>query len=211
MNYFAHLVLAEPTAASRFGNLLGDFCHGVDLATLPLAVQAAVARHRAIDRFTDASPEVRQARQLFSARYRRFAPVITDVLWDHLLLVHWPQLDDRPLQPLCDDIYQQLWQQRPLMPKKMAATVTALIEQNWFGHYQQLAGIGGALDNIAKRLRFSNQFAGSLTEIEQQLLPLTQLFLQFYPKLRQQVIDWGPELTVCYPVDSDIGSDAGSD
>lgn len=194
MNFFAHLVLAEPNAASRFGNLLGDFCHGVALSDLPLAVQAGVARHRAIDRFTDQAPAVRQARQLFSARYRRFAPVITDVLWDHLLLVHWQQFDTRPLSDLCAEIYQQLWQQREQMPAPMAATVTALVEQNWFKHYQSLQGIGGALDNIARRLRFANQFDGSVMEIRQQLPELTSLFFAFYPQLQQQVTNWGPEL-----------------
>ena len=60
MNFFAHLVLAEPTPQSRLGNLMGDFCQGLDLKTLPVAVQAGIWRHRAIDRFTDTAAEVLQ-------------------------------------------------------------------------------------------------------------------------------------------------------
>ena len=73
MNFLAHLVLAESTAESRFGNLLGDFCQGLDLKSLPPAVQAGVWRHRAIDRFTDAAAEVQQAKAMFSRERRRFA------------------------------------------------------------------------------------------------------------------------------------------
>lgn len=194
MNFFAHLVLAEPTAESRFGNLLADFCRGVDLSQYAPAIQAAVWRHRVIDRFTDQHEAVRQTRLLFSPRYRRFAPVITDLLWDHLLLVHWQQFDARPLAPLCQQFYQQLSQQRAQMPAAMAHTIQLLIQQDWFTHYQQLDGIAAALDNMARRLRFANQFAGSRQEFEPQLEQFYQIFCQFYPQLRQYVENLGPEL-----------------
>ncbi len=195
MNFFAHLVLAEPTPQSRLGNLMGDFCQGLDLKTLPLPVQAGIWRHRAIDRFTDAAVEVLQAKALFSPARRRFAPVMLDVLFDHLLLQHWAQLDSRPLAPMCQQFYQQLWQQRSAMPPAMAATVTAIVQQDWFGSYQQLDNIGMALDRIASRIRFAHQFTGSIGEIRQHLPELQTLFLQFYPKLQSYVRELGPELT----------------
>jgi acyl carrier protein phosphodiesterase len=193
MNFLAHLVLAEATPQSRLGNLMGDFCHGLDLNVLPAAVQAGIRRHRAIDRFTDTATEVQQAKALFSHERRRFAPVIIDVLFDHLLLKHWPQLEQRELTPLCQQIYQQLWQQRGEMPAKMAATVTSLVQHDWFASYQQLDGIGLALDRIASRIRFANQFVGSVSEIRQHEAELDRLFLQFYPRLQAHVAQLGPE------------------
>ena len=195
MNFFAHLVLAEPTPQSRLGNLMGDFCQGLHLQSLPVAVQAGIWRHRAIDRFTDGAAETLEAKALFSNTRRRFAPVILDVLFDHLLLKHWPQLDSRPLLPLCQQLYQQLWHQRNVMPPAMAATVTAIVQQDWFTSYQQLDNIGMALDRIASRIRFAHQFAGSLNEVNQHLPVLDSLFLQFYPKLQTYVRELGPELT----------------
>jgi len=195
MNFFAHLVLAEPTPQSRLGNLMGDFCQGLDLKTLPVAVQAGIWRHRAIDRFTDTAAEVLQAKALFSPARRRFVPVMLDVLFDHLLLKYWPQLDGRPLAPLCQQFYQQLWQQRSAMPPAMATTVTAIVQQDWFGSYQQLDNIGMALDRIASRIRFAHQFTGRIDEIRQHLPALEILFLQFYPKLQSYVRELGPELT----------------
>ncbi len=195
MNFFAHLILAEPTPQSRLGNLMGDFCQGLDLKTLPTAVQAGIWRHRAIDRYTDAAAEVQQAKALFSPARRRFAPVMLDVLFDHLLLKHWPQLDSRPLEPLCQQLYQHLWQQRSVMPPAMAATVTAIVQQDWFGSYQQLDNIGMALDRIASRIRFAHQFTGSIDEIRQHSPALETLFLQFYPQLQAYVRELGPELT----------------
>lgn len=193
MNFFAHLILAEPTAQSRFGNLLGDFCRGVDIQSLPSAVRAGLYRHRAIDRFTDAADQVKTAKLLFSAQRRRFAPIILDVLFDHFLLRHWSRFDPRDLATLISQIYQDLWQQRAQMPAAMALTVTSIVEHDWFGSYQSLEGVGLALDRIAGRLRFPHQFSGAITEIRQHELQLEALFLQFYPQLQAYVGALGAE------------------
>jgi acyl carrier protein phosphodiesterase len=193
MNFLAHLVLAEATPESRLGNLMGDFCQGIDLNSLPVAVQAGIWRHRAVDRFTDTAAEVREAKALFSKARRRFAPVMIDVLFDHLLLRHWHHVEQRPYDSLCQQIYQDLWQQRALMPPLMATTVTAIVQHDWFASYQHLDQIGLALDRIASRIRFANQFAGSIDEIRLHYSALNQLFLQFYPKLQLFVQQLGPE------------------
>lgn len=195
MNFLAHLVLAENNAAARFGNLLGDFCRGVDVSTLPPAVYAGLLRHRAVDRFTDTAAEVRAAKALFSPARRRFAPVIVDVLFDHLLLAHWQRFETREFAPLCQQIYQDLWQQRAQMPPVMATTVTSIVQHNWFASYHSIEGVGLALDRIAGRIRFANDFAGSIAEIQLHYSELNQLFLQFYPKLQAFVQQLGPELS----------------
>jgi len=195
MNFLAHLVLAEATPQSRLGNLMGDFCQGIDLKTLPEAVQAGIWRHRAVDRFTDTAAEVHEAKALISKERRRFAPVMVDVLFDHLLLQHWQRFEQRPYDSLCRQIYHDLWQQRGLMPPAMAATVTAIVQQDWFGSYRDLNQIGQALDRIAGLIRFANQFAGSIAEISLHYSTLNQLFLQFYPRLQLFVQQRGPELT----------------
>ncbi len=193
MNFLAHLVLAEENAEARMGNLLGDFCHGVDISALPPAVHAGLLRHRAIDRFTDAAIEVRAAKALFSAQRRRFAPVIVDVLFDHFLLQHWLRFEQRPYATLCQQIYRDLWQLRATMPAAMAATVTSIVQHDWFASYRSIEDIGLALDRIASCIRFANQFSGSIDEIRLHYSELNQLFLQFYPQLQTFVRQLGPE------------------
>ena len=88
MNYFAHLVLSQPTIESTVGNLLGDFARGVDQSKLEPAVLAGLKNHRAVDRFTDSHPEISALRQCFSSKRRRFAGIALDVYFDHLLMNH---------------------------------------------------------------------------------------------------------------------------
>lgn len=194
MNYLAHLVLAEANTSSRIGNLLGDFAHGVLVSELPSAVRAGLHRHRAIDRFTDQASEVLAAKALFSPARRRFAGIALDMLFDHLLIKHWHLYQSQSFVHYKTELYQQLLQDLPQMPASMAATVQLLVQQDWFGQYQDLTQLGKALDRIAQSIRFNHQFDGVINEIGPQMPQLEALFLQFFPKLQLFVAELGPEL-----------------
>lgn len=185
MNYLAHAVLAQPSAYSLVGNLLGDFCKGVDLSALPEGVLAGLVNHRAVDRYTDGHPLVQHARQQFSAKRRRFAGVALDVLFDHFLIHHWQAFYPEPFPQAKQRLYEQLAKAEPLMPVRMRQTMQKVRQQDWLSAYQHLPSLALALDNIAARIRFSNEFGGIIEEIEPNYSELEQVFLQFYPELQR--------------------------
>ncbi|MCC5450406.1 ACP phosphodiesterase [Rheinheimera sp. UJ51] len=187
MNYLAHLALAQPTASSLVGNLLGDFSKGVCLVSLALSIKAGLANHRAVDAFTDADNAICLAKRQFSPTRRRFAGVALDVLFDHFLTVHWSRFYAEPFSRAKLALYQQLAHAEPLMPAQMLWTMQKVRQQDWFESYQQLPRVGMALDRIAQRIRFANQFAGIITEITPRYTELEQVFLDFYPRLQQHV------------------------
>ena len=187
MNYLAHTALAQPNYYSLVGNLLGDFCKGVELTTLPKHLLAGLANHRAVDRFTDHHPLVRGAMQLFSPQRRRFAGIALDVLFDHFLIRNWQQFYPQPFAHYKQQLYIDLAAAEHLMPPLMQRTMQSVRQHDWFDSYQQLPALGRALDRIASRIRFSNQFAGMLAEIQPHYAELEQAFLQFYPQLQQHV------------------------
>ncbi|MBN7818506.1 ACP phosphodiesterase [Bowmanella yangjiangensis] len=183
MNYLAHLFLAQPTADSQMGNLLGDFCRGVDISQFSSPVLAGLANHRKVDRFTDSHPEVRACKALFSARRRRFAGIALDVLFDHFLIRHWSRYSSQPFDVFCQASYQRLAERLEHMPLRMQRVVGSMIEQHWLAHYTSLAGVGQALDRIAGRIRFANEFVGSVEEIERYYPAFEAGFTAFFPEL----------------------------
>ena len=187
MNYLAHLALAQPNHHSLVGNLLGDFCKGVPLNSLPATILAGLANHRAVDRFTDQHPLVRQSRLLFSAQRRRFAGIALDVLFDHFLIRHWQQFYPQPFTQYKHQLYRQLADAEPLMPLAMQRTMQSVRSDDWFGSYQHLPTVAIALERIAKRIRFSNQFSGVLADITPNYASLEHTFLLFYPQLQQHI------------------------
>ncbi len=187
MNYLAHAILAQPNLYSLTGNLLGDFCKGVALDSLPPQILAGLLNHRAVDRFTDQHPLVREAKQMFAVQRRRFAGVALDVLFDHFLIKHWQAYYPQPFADYKIQLYQQLALAEPLMPAAMAHTMRSVRQHDWLHSYQHLASVGQALDQIAARIRFTNQFGGAIDDIAAHYPALEQLFLQFYPRLCQHI------------------------
>ena len=187
MNYLAHLFFAADNTESRIGNLLGDFCRGVDVKNLPEAVQQGLRLHREVDAFTDRSPEVLAAKQYFSAKRRRFAGIAIDMLFDHFLIRHCLLFHPQPFDLYAYQLYQKLAADLPLMPASMQPTVSAIIRQDWFLSYADINQLGRALDRVAQRIRFANQFTGAAADIQPHYVELEQLFLQFFPRLQQHV------------------------
>lgn len=183
MNHLAHLFLSPPSVEARVGNLLGDFARGLDSSLLPSEVRRGLENHRAVDAFTDQHPDVKAAKTLFSSKRRRFAGVALDVLFDHYLLRHWRVFTDTPKSAFIEDVYHDLTVGRPLMPERMARVTQRMVEDDWLGAYESLDNIGLALDRIAGRIRFRNEFAGMIEEIRPLDAALEAHFLSFFPQL----------------------------
>lgn len=186
MNYLAHLYLAQPTARSRLGNLLGDFAKGVDTSRLHPEIYAGLLNHRAVDHFTDHHPIVTDLKRRFSPQRRRFAGIALDVLFDHFLIWHWERLCEPDFDHFLTSAYRDLNQAQSEMPLPMQRTVMRMVEQDWIRSYAELEQVGFALDRIAGRIRFKNQFTGIIEEIDPLYPELEQGFLLFFPDLQQK-------------------------
>ena len=168
LNYLAHLYFSDTNVESRVGNLLGDFARGVDITQLPVPVRQGLINHRVIDQFTDTHPQVRELKTLFSPQRRRFSGIVLDVLFDHFLIHHWHRYSTEPLDQFIDQAYHDLHRGYPLMPGRMKRVVGKMIEGDWIRSYEDIDQVGFALDRIAGRIRFRNNFTGSISEVQQQ-------------------------------------------
>ena len=197
MNYFAHLVLSQPTVESAVGNLLGDFARGIDQAALDPAVLAGLKNHRAVDRFTDSHPKVKALKQCFSQKRRRFAGIALDVYFDHLLVSYWQDFDHRNIDDVIAGYYLRMEQGQALMPgSEMRRVTSRMIAHDWFGSYRDIDSVAEALDRIATRIRFPNAFDNAIEDLLSNEDLIQSVFLQFYPELKAHVESLGFEQQV---------------
>ena len=183
VNYLAHLRLAEDTAQSRTGNIMGDFRKFLNGQELPGEVYAGIENHQRVDRFTDNHPLVLESKTLFSSRRRRFAGIMLDVVFDHFLIRYWNDYyEDRP-EEFIQQSYADLRSMRNIMPPRMKHVVSMMSDHDWLGSYRHLENVGRALDGISSRIRFENTFSGALEELEKHYLQLETNFQGFYPEL----------------------------
>ncbi len=188
MNYLAHLYFAEDTPESRVGNLMVDFVRGpVDRQPYGGAIMQGMRSHVAVDRFTDGHDVVRESKALISRRRRRFAGIIVDVCYDHFLARHWANFSDEPLSEFIDRTYGSFRAFRGELPPVMSRVIRHMVENDWLRGYQELSGIGRALDGLSMRLSRPNAMTGSVEELRENYEAMEGQFLRFFPDLVQHM------------------------
>ena len=186
MNFLAHLRLGPDDPQLALGGLLGDFVKGtVSSMQLPEQVRQGVWLHRRIDAFTDQHPLILQSKRRVSDERRRYAGIMVDMFYDHLLVRHWPLFADQPLERFTARMYQAVLAQQELMPERARAVLVRMAREDWLSSYAHLTNLHSALDNMSRRLRPGNSLPGAVHELERDYPHFEADFLQFMPDVIQ--------------------------
>ncbi|HKE46910.1 MAG TPA: ACP phosphodiesterase [Rhodanobacteraceae bacterium] len=183
MNLLAHALLAGPDADLLLGSLIGDFVRGRIDPALPPGVRAGVALHRAIDAYTDAHPEITAARTLFAPPFRRYAGILLDMWFDHLLARQWSRYGEGDLDEFSDNVRALLAASAPRVPERMRGFVAYLEAHGLPAAYRHTTVIGDALRGMSHRLSRPNPLAEALPVLVALHAPLQERFDAFFPEL----------------------------
>ena len=184
MNLLAHALLASPDAELMLGSLIGDFVRGRIDPALPPKVRAGIALHRAIDAYTDAHADVAAARALFVPPFRRYAGILLDMWFDHLLARQWTRFGEDELDAFSDRVRDLLALNADLVPERMRGFVGYLEANDLPAAYRDTAMIGQALRGMSRRLKRANPLGEALPVLVALHAPLQQSFDAFFPALR---------------------------
>jgi acyl carrier protein phosphodiesterase len=163
LNFLAHAVLAGDEPALIVGGVVGDWIKGPLPAGLPPGLARGVALHRAIDRHAEDHPAFRRSRARVSAERRRYAGVLVDIFYDHLLARDWPL--PAPLAASCAGIYAHLADHLDALPAPAQGAMRLMAAEDWLGSYAGLAGITDVLQRMSRRARQPNPLAGGEAEL----------------------------------------------
>lgn len=189
MNWLAHASLAPPDSQLRLGNLIADLVKGGARQELPERVRQGMAHHQLIDGFTDSHEIVWQSRRRLPAKYRRYAGILVDVFYDHILASEWQNYHLQPLQEFTDALYKEVGEQLVLLPADSRLAMTRMIDHDLLGSYRHLDGIEFALQRISERLnrrpRLNLTLEDSVEVLIEHYDEFSADFAQFFPALRQ--------------------------
>ena len=156
MNFLAHALLAGDAPALIVGGVIGDWIKGPLPGTLPADLAKGVALHRAIDDFAESHPAFRRSRSRVSAERRRYAGVLVDIFYDHLLARDWATLHQQPLDEYCDEVYGLISDRLHDLPVSAHPALTLMAQEDWLTSYAQIEGIADVLARMSRRARQPN-------------------------------------------------------
>jgi acyl carrier protein phosphodiesterase len=156
LNFLAHALLAGDNPALIVGGVVGDWIKGGLPGVLPNDLARGVALHRAIDSHAETHPAFKQSRARVSAQRRRYAGVLVDIFYDHLLARHWATLHHQPLQVFCAGVYRLIEERLHDLPDTSHLALRMMAHEDWLASYADIDGIADVLARMSRRARQPN-------------------------------------------------------
>lgn len=185
MNHLAHALLADAGDVEfALGSALGDFVHGRPDPAWPPARQAGLRFHRAIDGFTDAHPQVVAARNLFTPPMRRYAGIVLDVWFDHLLVLDWDRYPtDESLAQFSRRWLALLDARLDTLPVSLGAFIAWMHAHDLPAGYGEEMTLDAVFHALAHRLSRPSPIAEALPVLHAHSGSLQRHFDAFFPDL----------------------------
>ena len=184
MNYLAHILLAPDDSEAQLGALLGDFVKVPSVETYGPTMNREILLHRKIDSFTDSHALVLAQKALFRRETRRFAGILLDVYYDHLLARDWANFCARPLHEFVQRFYAGAANFRAVFPHDFSYAFDRMVADNWLESYREFAGVEQALRRIGKRVpKFAGPLSEGLVDLSTNERDISRTFPEFFASL----------------------------
>lgn len=179
MNFLAHSYLTF-TDEQIVGQFLQDFIRNKDRFSFPEKIGEGITLHRAIDTFTDAHPEIHEAKKIFSPLVRLYAGAFVDVSFDYFLANSIP---DKALKTHSEKVYRVLRNHEELLPPNLLRMLDSMEKDNWLYNYRENWGIEFSIRNVLNKAKYLNKN-----------LAVFEVFLNHKPQLQYHFDHFFPDL-----------------
>ncbi|WP_291858362.1 ACP phosphodiesterase [Marinilabilia sp.] len=179
MNYLAHLYLSNDDPRVMVGNFIGDHVKGRRYTRYSSGVQTGILLHRHIDSYTDAHPVFRESAGIFRDGYRRYAGVVGDIIYDHLLAVHWNRYSGQSLEHFVNKAHLTLMRHYFVLPPRVKQFLPFLIKSRRLENYQSFEGVERTLRIMSANSSLPDHTDFALKQLENHYEELSQQFNRF--------------------------------
>ncbi|MFO7862706.1 MAG: ACP phosphodiesterase [Salinivirgaceae bacterium] len=188
MNYLAHIFLSGNDEQVIVGNFIADAVKGRNFTHYPQGIQDGITLHRKIDHFTDTHTIISETNLLFAPYYGKYAGVVTDIVFDHLLVKNWSTFHSEPLPIFLDRMNIILLKWFHQMPLRMQLYMPFWIKNRWPELYGSFEGVCRVLKGMARYTSLPENAENAVKVIAINKEVLSMLFLDFFEQIQQAVI-----------------------
>ncbi|GAA4385935.1 ACP phosphodiesterase [Hymenobacter koreensis] len=192
MNFLAHLLLSGPNDDLIVGNFAAEAVRGrAAVEAYAPAVQRGIRLHRLIDSFTDNHPVVRRSTaRLRESGLGKWAGVVADVGYDHLLARNFASYTYDPHEPLAafsQRMYSVLQARHAELPERLQHMFRYMRQDDWLTNYARPEGLERALYGLSRRVPSGAVLATGAAAFLAERAAYEADFAEFWPELRAAV------------------------
>ena len=187
MNYLAHAYLSPGDPYPLMGNIWGDLLRPKDYPSLHPDLVEGVKLHRIIDAYTDQHAAVNVMLDLLRPYQGKYAPVVVDVLMDHMLSKYWNKFSTKSIETFCDEKYQLVKSHLYLIPERLHPRINRMVGHRWLESCKSKERMQETLLMLSRRASFENNIPNAMQPYEVHEAVMDEMFLSFFEELSQHV------------------------
>jgi acyl carrier protein phosphodiesterase len=187
LNYLAHLYLSGNDEELLLGNFIADAVKGNKAALYSPGIARGIKLHRLIDTYTDTHPVVSETKARLREKYKKYAPVVADLYFDHFLAKHFERFANETLEDYSQRAYSLINSHFAALPERVQYFFPYMMEQNWLLGYAEIEGIARALTGLSRRTSFVSGMETAGEELTLNYSLYHQDFELFFPELEEYV------------------------
>jgi acyl carrier protein phosphodiesterase len=169
------------------GQVLADFLERGWQDRVSPGVLRGIRLHQQADLYTDRHELFRRSRERLPEHLRRYAGIVVDIFYDHLLANHWARFHDAPLEQFAQSRYRILESRTQEMTGRLRAALPIMVDRDWLTSYRNIEGLERALAGVSRRLKRANPIADAGAALRADREGFEQDFLAFFPDLAAHI------------------------
>ena len=189
MNYLAHLYLTKNYSEEiSVGNFIADAVKGQKaLSNYPEQIQSGIRVHREIDSFTDTHPLFKKGTKRLHSNYGKFAGIILDIFYDHILAENWDQYSEDSLENFAQSQYSLITTHWIHLLLRTQYWYHYMYHNNLLVTYAKEAVIELVLQRMDKRLGSISEMGRAIVELRTYKDEYTEEFRTFFQEIQEHL------------------------
>lgn len=180
MNFLAHLYLSGPSDEIKIGNFIADSVKGKKYLNYSEGIQKGILLHRNIDKFTDSHALSSECAKFFRPKYKKYSPVIVDIIYDHFLAKNWCKYHKDELDTFVNKSNILLLKNYFILPTKVQKLLPFLIKNKRLKNYASIEGINKVLEIMPKYTSLPKHNEYAIEQLENNYVEIEDLFSSFF-------------------------------
>mgnify|MGYP000843925235 CR=1 FL=1 len=183
VNYLAHIFLSGNHPEIQLGNFFGDFVKGTQFHHFPKRVREGIVLHRKIDEYTDSHPVFRETVHLLKPDFGRYAGIMADMYYDHLLAVSFHRYSEVSLRCFAYNFYFHALLRYPMLPPRIKRFIFHFVSTNRLQQYATYRGLQTSLEIMRDRKSSAFQPELAIRVLDSNFNEMNQQFHRFFPDI----------------------------
>ena len=192
MNYLLHCWLGRSEAGLKAGGFLGDFIKGRLHEDIPDSLTRGIRLHRHIDIVSNHLPAMKTTYHRFGTELRRPAPILLDLVADHVFAKRWHDYCDYPITEFTKSCYRDIGKFE--IPNNAETMYEHMCRTDLFARYSDETVMVDIMKRILKRLKFDHLTGQIDTVMHECANDFEEDFKIYYPALESEVASFLEEM-----------------